>query len=232
MSGFAVTTTFMDGLDPTTANELRTAGPQRSYPPRSFLFHERDRSSTVLLVESGLLRVDRTTPGGRVVLLELAGAGSLVGDFGVIDNAPRSATASTVTASTVRHIPAPVFRDLLREKPSIQDAVLKRLTSRLRELSNQFYESSIMDAPSRVAARLLRLVDIEQSLGRSMPAANGLIELRLPINQEELGQWSGLSREGATKGLKTLRSVGLIETGRMRVQILDLAGLSEQATAS
>ena len=228
-----MTASFMDGLDPGSADALRGAGPERSYPARSYLFHEGDRSSSVLLVESGLLRVDRTSSAtGRVVLLELAPGCSLVGDFGVIDEAPRSPTASTVTTSTVRHIPAPVFRDLLRDAPAIQGAVLARLTDRLRALSNQFYETSILDAPARIAARLLRLVDIEQSLGRCTPLPNGEIDLRLPINQEELGQWSGLSREGATKGLKTLRSIGLIDTGRMRVRILDVAGLSRQATAS
>lgn len=55
------------------------------------------------------------------------------------------------------------------------------------------------------------------------------IDLNLPITQEELGQWAGLSREGVGKGLSELRSTGVIETGRRRVRILDLATLSDVA---
>ena len=63
-----------------------------------------------------------------------------------------------------------------------------------------------MDAPARIAARLVRLVEIEQTLGRLDQDARGVVDLKLPISQEELGQWAGLGREGAVKGLRTLRS--------------------------
>lgn len=91
--------------------------------------------------------------------------------------------------------------------------------------------SSILDAPHRIATRLLRLVEIEQALARCKVQPDGSADLRLPISQEELGQWSGLSREGAVKGLGTLRSIGLIETGRKRVHITSLARLERHAVS-
>jgi len=103
--------------------------------------------------------------------------------------------------------------------------VTQRLAQRIRALSTQFLETSTMDAPARIAARLVRLVEIEQTLGRLDPDAGGAIDLKLMISQEELGQWAGLGREGAVKGLRTLRSIGLIETGRMWVRINDMQAL-------
>ena len=61
---------------------------------------------------------------------------------------------------------------------------------------------------------------------------HGVIDLRLPISQEELAQWAGLSREGAVRGLSELRSAGVLETARKRVIIHDLPALEREARRS
>ena len=221
--------TFLSGLDVQTAEKIREAGVSRTYSARSYIFYEGDPGNGVFVVESGLLRIDRTTPNGRIVLLDLAIKGALIGELQVIDGEPRSATLSTVTDCVVRYIPAAVFRTMLRDEPEVQTAVMHRLARRLRELSTQFLETSTMDAPSRVAARLMRLIEIETTLKGSQLDSVGSVDLKLPISQEELGQWAGLSREGAVKGLGTLRSVVLLETGRKRVRITNVAELAKWA---
>lgn len=221
--------TFFSGLDQAVVDKIRQAAVPRTYSARSYIFYEGDPGTGVFVVESGLLRIDRTTPRGRIVLLDLALKGALIGELSVIDGERRSATLSTVTECSIRHLPAETFRTMVRDDPAIQSAVMRRLARRLRELSTQFLETSAMDAPARIAARLVRLVDIEQTLGRLELNGNGTIDLKLPISQEELGQWAGLSREGAVKGLSTLRSIGLIETGRKRVVINDLDELQSTA---
>ena len=213
-------------------DRIREAGNQRMYPARSFMFHEHDDAGSVMVIESGLARVDRTSLSGRIVLLDLASAGRLIGELGAIDDQPRSATVSTITDTVVHHINASAFRTMLDDDNELQTALLTVVAERLRSLSTQFVETSIMDAPARIAARLVRLVEIEQKLGRCHIEDDGSVDLKLPISQEELGQWSGLSREGAVKGLGTLRSIGLIETGRKRVRITDFDRLTQQAEAS
>jgi CRP-like cAMP-binding protein len=215
-----------------TAERIREVGNRRTYPARSFIFHEGDDSSGVLLVETGLARIDRTSASGRVVLLDLASEGRVIGELGVIDDQPRSATVSTITDTVAHHVPAQAFRAMLHDDHALQGAVLRSVVERLRGLSNQFVETSILDAPRRIAARLLRLVEIEQALGRCRVQPDGSVDLKLPISQEELGQWSGLSREGAVKGLATLRSIDLIETGRKRVHITSLTQLERHAESS
>lgn len=221
--------TFFSTLDPVVVDRIRDAAASRTYPSRSYIFYEGDPGTGVYVVESGLLRIDRTTPRGRVVLLDLAIEGALIGDLSVIDGDWRSASLSTVTECSVLFLPAQAFRVMLRDDPAIQTAVMQRLTRRIRSLSTQFLETSTMDASARVAAALVRLVHIEQTLGRIDHGVSGPLDLHLPISQEELGQWAGLSREGAVKGLSTLRSIGLIETGRKRVYIDDIDELERRA---
>ena len=104
--------------------------------------------------------------------------------------------------------------------------MLARVVARLRGLTEQFVDATSLSASARVATRLLALVRAAEAT----PNADGVIELRLPISQEELAQWAGLSREGAVRGLSDLRSAGVLETGRMRVFIHDVPALEKEAT--
>jgi len=211
------------------AERVREVGRPRTYPARSFIFHEGDDPTTMFVVESGLARIEHTSRTGRVVLFDLAMAGRVVGELGVINQRPRSATVSTISDTAVHHIGSDEFRRMLATDSELQGAMLALVAQRTREMSLQLVETSTMEAPGRVATRLIRLIEIEQSFGRSPFNHDGSIELKLLISQEELGQWSGLSREGTVKGLTALRKLNLIETGRKRVRINDLDKLSALA---
>lgn len=222
--------TFITELDSRLVDKMRASTPARNFRARSSIFREGDEGNGVFVIESGMLRVDRTTSSGRTALLDLGVRGGLVGELAVIDPSPRSASLTAVTAATLRYVPATEFRALLRDDPAFNAAVMARLARRLRSLSNQFLENSTMDASTRVAARLVRLLDLEQVDARRDLDRSGEIELVLPISQEELGQWAGLSREGASKGLATLRDAGILETGRKRVSVMDLPELLRRGT--
>lgn len=212
------------GVSVETARRFETAGVRRRFPPRSYLFLEGDAPSAVYLVELGLVRVDRTTPSGRKVLYDLAAPGDLVGDYGVIDDAPRSATASTLNDARLLVVPADAFRQLIGTEPELAMAALRRAIQRMRRISDQLVQATARSASARIAARLVRLVDMDPH------PTEARFELKLPITQEELGQWAGLSREGAVKGLAELRRDGLIETGRRRITLLDIDGLRASAS--
>lgn len=212
------------GVSAETARRFESAGVRRRFPPRCYLFLEGDAPSAVYLVEVGMLRVDRTTPSGRKVLFSLATPGDLVGDYGAIDNSPRSATASTLTEARLLVVPADAFRELISSDPEMARAALRRAIQRMRSISDQLVEATARSASARVAARLVRLVDMDAHPTESP------FDLKLPITQEELGQWAGLSREGVVKGLAKLRENGLIETGRRRITVLDVDGLRASAS--
>ena len=213
---------FIDQLSPSTAQRLVDAGARRRYPAGTYLFHENDDPNGVFLIEEGMVRIDRTLASGRTLLLTLATAGDLVGELAVVDDRPRSATAATVHDSRVLVVTAAAFEDVLASSSDLALLLLRRVSARLRALSDQLIEAAAFSAPARVAARLVELLPDGVS-------SEGPFEMRLPITQEELAQWAGLSREGAVKGLGELRSAGVLETGRRRVTVLDVAELRRTA---
>ena len=53
----------------------------------------------------------------------------------------------------------------------------------------------------------------------------------LTLTRHEVGAWVGASRESAGKALQRLVALGLIETSRSTVTIVDIPGLRSRAQA-
>ena len=49
------------------------------------------------------------------------------------------------------------------------------------------------------------------------------------ISQQELADWAGVSRDGVVRTLTTLRGLGLVESSRHTITVLDLDALRLRA---
>ena len=65
------------------------------------------------------------------------GGRDVFGEMAVLDSEPRSASVTAVEDAVVLKIARDDFRDILGERPEIAMGVMKVLTRRLRETSNQ-----------------------------------------------------------------------------------------------
>jgi CRP-like cAMP-binding protein len=57
----------------------------------------------------------------------------------------------------------------------------------------------------------------------------GAIDVSLPVSQEELASLSASSRESTARALRTLRELGLIQTRRLGLTVLDVERLRAHA---
>jgi CRP/FNR family transcriptional regulator, cyclic AMP receptor protein len=94
---------------------------------------------------------------------------------------------------------------------------------RLRDSDRKRVEFGAHDTTGRVAARLVELAE------RFGQTAGDQVKIAMPLSQDELASWTGSSREAVSKALSALRSLGWIETSRLRVVIRDLAALRARA---
>jgi len=75
------------------------------------------------------------TVGGRLVAT--VGPGQTVGEMGLIDRLPRSASVTALTDMSVLAIEAGPFEVLLDTTPSLARSLLAELSSRIRNLDNE-----------------------------------------------------------------------------------------------
>jgi CRP-like cAMP-binding protein len=214
---------FLERLDPTSRDRLEALGAVRRYPARSYVMNQGEASGTVAVIRSGLVKITKSVPDGRSALIALRGDGELIGELAALDTQGRSASVTTVVDSELLVLRGDVFAAACRDHRPLADAVMQVLAERVRELSRQVIELSVGDSMARVCGRLVELVGMEE-VARIL-AADGPhppIELPLPVSQEEIGAWTGMSREAVVKAMRRLRDLGWVETGRRSVTIYDL----------
>jgi CRP/FNR family transcriptional regulator, cyclic AMP receptor protein len=213
---------FLGSLSDGDADALRSAGVRRTYGAHVTLVHQDDEAGSVVVLLGGRAKI-AVTEGGREAIFGVAGPGELIGELAAIEDSPRSTTVTTLEPVDALVIPRSDFLGVLNRRPRIALAILRVVARRLRYADAQRAQFATLDVAGRLAQRLLELGERfghEQERG---------IEIRLPFSQEELASWVGASREAVSKAFLQLRTLGIVETGRRRVTVLDLEALRRQA---
>lgn len=96
----------------------------------------------MLLLLSGDIAVENELPGANdSMVVTIIGPGSLLGEMGVIDGSPRSATCTANTDITVGILTRTALMRLLRDEPGVGArlllAITKRMSDRLRETTRK-----------------------------------------------------------------------------------------------
>ena len=208
---------FLAALAENDRRALLSLGTQRRYRAGVTILHEHDDTGGVLVVLEGQVAASTLGPGGKEVILGLAGPGELVGELAALRGVPRSATLTARTDVAALAVPAGEFRQFLKTAPGAAVVVLDTVIERLVVADAQRRELASLDVVGRVARRLLEL--------RERFADGDDVE----VTHDELAAWAGASREAVTKALAVLRTIGVVETGRGRVTVLDADALRRRA---
>jgi CRP-like cAMP-binding protein len=183
--------------------------------PGETVLREGGPSTSVVFVTSGTVKLVKSAPSGRDVVLELRGPGEVMGDLGAIDGEPRSASAVALDRVELVVLPASTFLELTRSRPGIAQAMISTLVRRVREASGRQLELGSTDVVGRVCARLAQLCT-----SHGHPSDDGVL-LDRAISQQELADWCGSSRDSVVRALGELRQRGWIATGRQRVLVVE-----------
>lgn len=96
-----------------------------------YLFHLNDPSDSIFLILEGTLEVVVEHDDGRIDVIVERGKNDMIGEMGVISNAPRSASIRAKDTVKVLRIEADAFLELLSENPSMSLYVMRELSDRL-----------------------------------------------------------------------------------------------------
>jgi CRP/FNR family cyclic AMP-dependent transcriptional regulator len=186
----------------------------RSFPAGTRVFHEGDSSDACYIVREGSFRVTREHSDGRAITLATLGPGEIFGELAMLDGDRRSASAESITDGTLLALPANDVRSLLARNPEIALKLVAGLVRRLRAANARLSRQSFQTVPSRVAGILLQL-------SRDGQGDDGEeAEVTIRMNQTDLAQLAGTSRESVSRFLAELERAGVVRSGRGRVTVL------------
>jgi CRP-like cAMP-binding protein len=179
------------------------------FAERDTMFAQGDAGQSMLVVVHGYVKLAALTPGGREVVLDVAGPGDVFGELAVLTGQPRAATATALAPSSLLSIDGRAFTAALARSPDAMFWIIRLLGRRLNRATEQMTDGLEVPAPVRLAKALLQLAALN-----SRPAADGL-RIGVALSQRELGGMTGLIRESINKHLGLWREAGwLSQTGR------------------
>ena len=221
----------LEAMNSGAATALLDNADPRVVSRNSRLFNEGDRSGDAYLIVSGLIKMVKTAADGSEAILAIRGAGDLVGELGVMDARPRLVTATAATESLVARIGRDQFVEVMQAHPDVIFAMLANLTAQLRSAALQILVLRSGDATALVARRLFLLASDPafESLGSK---DGGTIVIDMPVSQQELAAWAGVSHRSAVAVLHLLRDDGIIATSRLQLRVFDLDALQSCARAT
>ena len=216
---------FLARLAPEDLNALRASSRRGRFQKGAVLFWERDPADDVMIVVTGRVKAWVASAEGREVILNILDAGDILGELSAVDAAPRSASVTALEPVEVLVISRAAFVELLTHRPAIALEMLCVVTEKLRQSSQRQLEFATVDALGRLCRGVLDLAD---RYGEPTPGGR---QVQVPFAQHDLAAWTGLSREAVVKGLRSLRTLGWIQTGGRRLTLLDEEALRDRARA-
>jgi CRP/FNR family transcriptional regulator len=199
------------------ADLARVAGLMREHhlPRKGIILLEGARGDGFYYVQSGLIKVYRTSAAGREQVLRLLGPGETFNDVPALDNGPNPASAAAMEPSVVYILGQDQLHRLIVEHPEVADAAIKRLSLALRHLVSVVGDLSFLHVKARLAKAL---IEQEQAIAEGRRTRYS--------TQLELAAITGTTREIVARVLSAFEALGAVEIVKGRAHVIDRARLS------
>lgn len=206
---------FLKLLHPERLDQVVKQATVRTFAAKTVLFDANQRCGGFPLVIDGTVRVVKSGPNGREILLYRVDAGdSCVLSGGcLMADVQLSATGIADTEVTIATIPPALFRELLAHEPEFQRYVFAMVNARLAEVMELIEEVAFRKLDSRLAQLLIHRGPVLQETHQRIA--------------EELGS----VREIVSRLLSNFESRGWVKLARERVTVVDPKALAELARA-
>jgi CRP-like cAMP-binding protein len=181
------------------------------------LYSEGESVRQVMLVTSGMAKINKLGMGGTEVILRLGVPGEFLGVDALLAARGHCTTAQAFRSCRVLAWDAPAFKAMTERFPVVHQNMLRILSGYVLELEERFREVATERVGPRVARQLLRLA---LRIGRPI---DGAVEVGLP--REELAQMTGTTLFTVSRLLSAWEDCGLVKPRREAVTICDVQAL-------
>jgi CRP/FNR family transcriptional regulator, cyclic AMP receptor protein len=211
---------FFAGLDRVALERLAAGMRTRRFRRGEVIFHIGDPGDALFVIVDGEVKISLPSETGDEAILATLRVGDVFGELALLDGAPRSASATAISATETVVLPRDRFRELIATEAGVRDALLASIAGELRRLTTHVEELHFLDITGRLAARLVRLA---QEGGTRV--GDGGIRLRSNLTQGDLAAMVGCTRQSVNKLLGQFTDDGLIRLDREGIVVTDIDGL-------
>lgn len=196
-------------------------GQHRSYARGSAILRAGDETDGLYIILSGRVKVLIPDDQGHEVILSVMAAREFVGEMGLLDGLPSSATVEAMEPCEILRLPRTAFLSCLQGNGEVAMLVLRNLVKRLREADRKIESLALIDVYGRVARLIIDMA--EQVDGQ-------WVVQRAPAKQE-IARMIGASREMVSRVVKDLQEKNLIRTEKRKIFVIDRQFMAHRGSA-
>ena len=186
--------------------EIASAATVRAFPKHAVIVTESDATDTIYVLLSGKARVYVSDEKGREVVLNQLGPGEYFGEI-TLDGGPRSASVMAAEDCRCAIVKRSELLTLVEKEPHFALHMVRKLASRVRDLTENVRSLALMDVYGRVARLLLELAE----------ERDGRLCIDEPLTHKDIASRVGASREMISRIFSDLTAGGYVakENGRL-----------------
>ncbi|MFC2113160.1 Crp/Fnr family transcriptional regulator [Bacteroidota bacterium] len=183
-----------------------------SYNKKDSVFRQGTRTSHIMLMASGLVKIFKEGRNERTVLLRMASPGEYIGMLSVMGDQIHQYSATAVGPSEICFIDINAFRNILMENGKFSLRLITLISQDGLFIFNRLINQTHKQLPGRIADVLLYFA--EDIYGKS--------QFDFPLTRRELAELAGTTKESFIRTLTEFKHDKIINLDGSRVQIISM----------
>lgn len=205
-------------LSPEELQSITSLAIERIFHAGDVLFQEGMPCDGLYILSIGSVKISKTSPSGREIMLALDSAPCSVAEVPLFDGGDYPATVTALQETQAYFIGKDDFRRFCEAHPKVAIKVLAVVGQRLRQLVRLVETVTFGSMRQRLAQTLLEFAEQQKSA-----------TVDIPITHEELALRLGTVREVVSRNLARFQAEGMIRIVRRQLVILNAGALRAEA---
>jgi CRP/FNR family cyclic AMP-dependent transcriptional regulator len=201
------------GLDEAVLDRIGRLMAVREVRKHEIIWLEQEPARMIYFVAEGLVKMFKTSDGGKEQILRLAYPGDCFGHAGVLNGGRHPESVQAVVPSVLYGLTSADLEALLAEYPQIARNAIKFLATEMHHYMSLVEDLSLRCVSGRLAKMLLA------------DNVKGACDTSLVLTRADMAAMTGTVREVIGKSLKTLEDKGVIHYDRRQIIIRDREAL-------
>lgn len=204
-------------VDEPTLGRLSLDAKLESFEDGGVIFRQGDAIVSIVVIVQGFVKLLRVASSGDETLIGVLSNGDSINDAPISADEAHRISAEAVGPTTVLKLPAGRFTRLVRESPSLAEAVMRDAKQRIAALIGEIESLKAQNADQRLARFILSLC----------PQGAEQCRFRLPYDKRLVAAQLGVTQETLSRAFAKLRDLG-VRTEAREVIVESVARLFTQ----
>lgn len=170
------------------------------------IVHEGDKSSKLIIINTGIAKLIRTSSIGKEQIIALQSDGDIIGEYYLLsDYEPYNFSIVALSDMNLCTLSKKDMDEILDKHPHLCRSMLTELSKKMIDIENKLQSISITETDSKVAFLLIQLYE---KFGYS--SEEGYV-IDNPLSREDMANFVGMTRETMSRYLSRLAKDGVIQ---------------------